>query len=282
MILQRKRFSIVTPSFNGAQWIGCCIRSVADQQLEHEHIIQDALSTDGTAECCRAFPQVRFISEKDDGMYDAINRGFRQAKGEFILHLNCDEQLLPGTLAKVATFFDRHPEAEMLFAYALVINPAGKLLCYRKTLLPSILHTQVSHLATLTGATFYRKCAIEKYGLYFDTSYRAVGDAELICRALRQKIKMLIFPEYTTAFTITGNNLSNNARAASERDRMAAQAPWIARKLRPAIKAAHRLHRLLGGVYSQGPIDYAIYTTDSGNQRRHFHEEKPDYHWKEK
>jgi len=276
------KFSVVTPVFNGMPWMEYCVRSVADQKpAVLEHIIQDGGSTDGTAECASKWESVQYIREHDNGMYDAINRGFRRAQGELVLHLNSDEQLLPGALDKAIRFFETHPEVEMAFAYALVLDTRGELLCYRKTLLPDLLHTQISHLCTLTCATFYRREAIERYGLYFDSSYRVLGDAELICRALKQGVKMAILPEYTSAFTITGKNLSNDERAIPERIRMAEQAPRLLRMLKPAVKMLHRVKRTLGGVYSQTPLDYEVYTPESPERRQHFHAEKPDFRWKE-
>ena len=263
-------------------WIDCCIRSAKDQEgVDLEHIIQDGGSTDGTAKLCQQFPSVHYVQKKDQGMYDAINRGFKRAQGDIFLQLNCDEQLLPGALSAASRFFDAHPEVEIAFAYVLILNPEGNLLCYRKTLLPTLLHTQVSHLATLTCATFYRREAVEKHQLYFDTAYRVLGDAELICRALTQKVRMAIFPKYTAAFTITGKNLSNDALAIPERKKMAKKAPWLLQKAKPLVKGWHRIARSLGGVYTQGPLDYSVYTPASLEKRISFHVEKPDFRWKE-
>jgi len=277
------KVSVVTPVFNGMPWVEFCVRSVADQgEAVLEHLIQDGGSKDETISRCNRLNQngiLRLISEKDEGMYDAINRGFRKAKGDLVLHLNCDEQLLPGALDKVIPFFESHPEIEMAFGYVLVVNPSGNLLCYRKTLLPTLWHTQVSHLATLTAATFYRKSTIEKYDLYFDTSYKVLGDADLICRALKQGVKMAILPEYTSAFTITGSNLSNDQRAVPERVRMAMQAPWPVRKLVKPLKIWHRITRMLGGVYTQSALDYRIYTPENPSSRKAFHVEKPNFRW---
>ena len=180
-----RKFTVVTPIFNGSPWLELCIRSVHDQEgIEVEHLIQDGGSTDGTVENYSQDARVHFVSEPDQGMYDAINRGFRRAQGDIILHLNGDEQLLPGTLKRVAHFFDQNPLVEMCFAYALVLDTRGELLCYRKTLLPGRIHTCLSHLCTLTCATFYRRSALEEFGLYFDPSFRVLGDAELICKHL--------------------------------------------------------------------------------------------------
>src|SRR5271155_3382250 len=103
------RFSVVTPSFRQSQWLKLCVASVADQGVEVEHIVQDACSDDGTLDWLLTDPRVKAFSEKDAGMYDAVNRGLRRASGQILSYLNCDEQYLPGALQAVGDYFERHP-----------------------------------------------------------------------------------------------------------------------------------------------------------------------------
>src|SRR5690349_18314195 len=96
------KFSIVTPSFRNSKCLKLCIASVADQQdVEREHIIQDSCSDDGTQDWLPQDHRVRAFIEKDGGMYDAINSGYRRATGDILAYLNCDEQYLPGALQAV-------------------------------------------------------------------------------------------------------------------------------------------------------------------------------------
>ena len=72
-------FSIVTPSFRNSKWLKLCIASVADQDgVTLEHIVQDAGSDDGTLDWLPQDQRVQVYVEKDNGMYDAVNRGFRR------------------------------------------------------------------------------------------------------------------------------------------------------------------------------------------------------------
>ena len=97
--------SIITPSFNQIEWLRLAVASVADQEgVEYEHIIQDG-GTDGIKEIVQSEfgnlgKRLQVFVEKDAGMYDAVNRGLRRASGEICAYLNCDEQYLPGTLAR--------------------------------------------------------------------------------------------------------------------------------------------------------------------------------------
>src|SRR5690349_21578927 len=116
--------------------------SVADQEgVSVEHVIQDG-GSDGihnafatTVETLgRKEYQPRLVVEKDNGMYDAINRGLKSAHGEICAYLNCDEQYLPGTLSQVVRFFASHPEIDVLFGDAVLVDAEGIPLSYRRTI----------------------------------------------------------------------------------------------------------------------------------------------------
>src|ERR1043166_6286656 len=75
-------FSIVTPSYRNSGWLKLCVASVADQGVQLEHIVQDAGSDDGTLDWLPHDPRVRAFVEKDQGMYDAVNRGLKRRSEE--------------------------------------------------------------------------------------------------------------------------------------------------------------------------------------------------------
>ena len=129
------RLSIITPSFRSSQWLRLCIASVADQDgAELEHIVQDSCSDDATREWLPKDSRVKAFIDKDQGMYDAVNRGFRRSTGQILAYLNCDEQYLPGALKAVHDYFAAHPGTDVLFADTVVVNTQGQYLCSRKSL----------------------------------------------------------------------------------------------------------------------------------------------------
>jgi glycosyltransferase involved in cell wall biosynthesis len=269
------RFSIITPSFRSGVWLPLCLASVADQAVDHEHIVQDAGSDDGTLDWLPQDRRVQLFVEKDQGMYDAINRGLRRARGEYLAYLNCDEQYLPGALAAVGEFLDRHPETDVLLADAIIVNPAGQYLCHRQALIPRRAHTWVSgNLSLLTCATFFRRRLLER-GLFFNPAYRDLGDAEWVLRLLAAKVRFACLPVVTTAFTDTGENMNLKPNAQRERAQLLASAPVWARWLRPLIIWHHRLRRLGAGHYFVRPFSYALYTRESPGQRVVFHVSQP-------
>ncbi len=97
--MKQKRISIVTPVYNGGKYLEKCITSIIDQNYEnYEHIIVDGGSTDNTLDIIRSYEgkyPMRYISEPDRGMYDAIKKGFLMATGEIFAWLNSDDTYMP-------------------------------------------------------------------------------------------------------------------------------------------------------------------------------------------
>ena len=274
------RFSVITPSYNPSPWLPLCIASVRDQGVEVEHIVQDAGSTDGTLDWLRQDIRVKLFVERDSGMYDAVNRGLRRAQGDILSYLNCDEQYLPGCLRAVEAFFQSHADVDVLFGDVVVVNANLEYLFHRKVQVPLKHHIWVSHLPALTCATFFRRTLLDRHGLFFDTRFRDVGDAEWVLRLLQHQIPMAVVRQFTSVFTMTGENMSTKPNAMRERRELAASAPALARRLKPVIVLHHRLRRLAGGIYSQSPFSYSIYTSESPDRRVSFDVTRPSFRWR--
>jgi glycosyltransferase involved in cell wall biosynthesis len=267
--------SIITPSFRNSAWLKLCIASVADQKVEVEHIVQDAGSDDGTLDWLLKDERVKAFVEKDRGMYDAINRGLRRATGQTVAYLNCDEQYLPGTLARVVDFFGKHPEVEVVFGDVIMVDAEGQYLRHRKMQTPLLYHTWTCHLSTLSCGTFFRRRVVSDENSLFKPELRDVGDGEWMVRMLRSGIRMAALGEFTSVFTLTGANMSVGPNAKRENRELFDTAPFLARKLKPLIILQHRARRLLGGMYLQKPFDYEIFTMKSPEKRKQFHVDKP-------
>jgi glycosyltransferase involved in cell wall biosynthesis len=276
------RFSIVTPSFRSGTWLRLCIPSVADQGADvlREHLVQDAGSDDGTLDWLPSDPRVRAVVEKDRGMYDAVNRGFRRAEGEFLAYLNCDEQYLPGALAAVAREFDARPEVDVLLADSLIVHPDGSYLCYRRSVTPTRLHTQLAGtLSFLTSSLFLRRRVISEHGLFFDDRYRDLGDTAWTLRLLASGLRVRTLRVFTSVFTETGENMSLKPNAIRERAELVSSVPAWARHGRSLIEAAYRLRKWRQGAYRCDPHAYAIYTRSSPAERQIFTVAHPTFRW---
>src|SRR5207249_1240306 len=202
------RFSIITPSFLGRRWLPLCIASVADQQgVEMEHIVQDSCSGDGTEELLRNYSSVKAYIEKDEGMYDAVNRGFRRATGEILAYLNCDEQYLPGTLKAVHDCFAEHPRVDAVLSDTVVTDPEGNYICHRYSLVPRK-HQLWVRFPVLTCSLFIRRAVVRDLGICFDTKWRDLGDFFWVQEMVRRGLRFAVLPRFTSVFTDTGQNMN--------------------------------------------------------------------------
>lgn len=273
------KFSIVTPSFRNSNWLKLCVASVADQHgVEWEHIVQDACSDDGTRDWLPRDPRVKAFIEKDGGMYDAVNRGYRRAQGDILAYLNCDEQYLPGALKTVHDFFEAHPQTEVALAGSIITDGGGKYLCHRHSLVPHPRHIWF-RFPVLTSSVFLRRKVIHERGIFFDTRWRDLGDFHWILALMKKKVPMAVCDSFTSAFADTGGNMNLKPNAIREKAATDAMIPAWVRVLKPFWIGHHRLRRLAAGHFSLMPMSYSIYTLQSPERRVTFDVYKPTAVW---
>src|SRR5438105_4503434 len=123
------RISVVTPSYNQGRFLEQCIKSVLDQGYPNlEYIIIDGGSTDESVAVIRKYQDrlASWVSERDAGQTDAINKGFRRATGEVVAWMNADDFYLPGAFARIAQAYQQSPQASFYFGNGLRVNEAGQ------------------------------------------------------------------------------------------------------------------------------------------------------------
>jgi len=273
------KFSIITPSFRNSSWLKLCIASVADQQgVELEHIVQDSCSDDGTQDWLPHDTRVKAFIEKDSGMYDAVNRGYRRAAGDLLAYLNCDEQYLPDALRVVHDFFEQHPQIEVALAGTIVTDGKGQYVCHRHSLTPrpqSIWY----RFPVLTSSLFIRRRIIHERGLFFDTRWRDLGDFHWMLALIKNRVPMQVLDHFTSIFADTGQNMNLKLNAIREKKETAAFTPRRVRMLKPVWIAHHRLRRLAAGHFWLKPTSYSIYTLQSPERRVLFEVPRPTAVW---
>jgi glycosyltransferase involved in cell wall biosynthesis len=277
----KPHFSIITPSFNMLSFLEMCAASIADQEeAAFEHIVVDGGSGDGTTRWLEQQPHIKSLSEKDSGMYDAINKGFARARGDILAYLNCDEQYLPGTLAFVKTYFEHNPAVDMIFGDMVLIRPDGALIAFRKGYPPRWFYILASFLYVPTCTMFFRRKIIDD-GFYFDLNFKANADADFVVRLLRSRYVLKHVKKYLAAFTMTGKNLSSETIAQKESAIMYNQSPGYIKKLRWLLNGLRFLEKWCSGAYFQKkPLEYSVYVKDNGTQRKHFSAANPSFKWK--
>jgi glycosyltransferase involved in cell wall biosynthesis len=273
------KFSIITPSFRNSEWLKLCIASVADQQgTEFEHIVQDSCSDDGTQDWLPRDSRVKAFIEKDGGMYDAVNRGYRRATGDVLAYLNCDEQYLPGALRAVAEFFEKNPRVEVALAGTIVTDGDGKYLCHRHSMLPQPQHLWY-RFPMLTSSIFIRRKVVHERGIFFDPRWRDLGDFHWVLALMKSKVPMKVCDTFTSAFADTGENMNLKPNARREKAETDAMTPRWVRLLKPVWVVHHRLRRIAAGHFSMKPTSYQIYTRQNPGQRVTIDVPKPTAIW---
>lgn len=179
------KISIVTPSYNQAQFIGATIDSVLSQNYENlEYRVIDGGSTDGTVEILKSYgKRLSWVSEKDEGQTDAINKGLRACSGEVMAYLNSDDIYLPGTLRRVGEYYAQ-THADWITGDCLTIDEFGNeskantlISLYKRFLMalysPTTLRIADSMLPQ--PSTFWSRRAWDKVG-EFNEKYHYVMD----------------------------------------------------------------------------------------------------------
>jgi putative colanic acid biosynthesis glycosyltransferase len=179
--------SIVTVAYNAAATIEATIQSVISQTYGPvEHIIVDGGSSDGTAEIIRRYEQYlgSWVSEEDNGIYDAMNKGVAAARGEWVLFLNCGDTLA-GRDVLAKTFSRELPGIDIIFGNTLETT-AGKRLRP-----PSHVDRGFFYFETLCHQSILaRRKLFNRIGT-FSPKYRIVADREWLLRAVDAQARFL-------------------------------------------------------------------------------------------
>ncbi|ABF39895.1 glycosyl transferase, family 2 [Candidatus Koribacter versatilis Ellin345] len=198
--------SIVTPSLNQGPFLRECLKSVAKQGISViEHIVMDGDSTDDSMETLKAFEAecrypLRWQSKRDRGQSDAINKGFKEAKGEIIGWLNADDRYRPGAFSAVLDAFRKHPETDVLYGDYTWIDADGETVQQRREIGFSpfvLLYHRVLYIQT-TAMFFHRRVLDAGYCL--DESLHYAMDFEFFVRLSASRHRFLHVPVFLGDF----------------------------------------------------------------------------------
>lgn len=212
--------SIITPSWNSADYIEQTILSVSGQTYPRiEHIVIDGGSTDGTLEIIKRYEDdiARWISEPDGGMYQAINKGMKAASGDIVAYLNSDDLYFPNTIEKVVELFRIHQDADLLYGDLDVIDQHGQHMYTQKYPSYDWLRFTSSKYAMIGQPAAFWKRSLWDKAEGFDENMKMAADFDFFVRAGRVG-KMQHVRDVLAAFRLHPGSLTSNHLALSNRE----------------------------------------------------------------
>ncbi len=194
--------SIVVPSYQQGQYIRFTLDSILSQDFRDlECVVMDGGSTDGTVDVLRSYddPRLTWVSEPDRGQSHAINKGLERATGEYLSYLNSDDLLRPGAVAAIVRFFERNPEADLVYGDMDHVNDAGDVF---RTVIGAtfdLAETLAGHNSVNQSGTFWRRGVMDRIGL-FDEELHFSMDLEYWVRAVIKGETIAYEPGVRSAF----------------------------------------------------------------------------------
>ena len=214
-MLLRPLVSIVTPSFNAAEFIEETIRSVLAQDYPRiEYLVMDGGSTDGTVEILERYRgRLQFVSSPDGGTADAVNRGFRKARGEILAWIGADDLYLPGAVSAAVAAFQEDPASVVVYGGGYWIDETGRTLGRYPTVAPYDPSMFRRECPICQPAAFMRRKAVEAVG-GLNESLQSAFDYDLWIRLSRR------YPFRAIPRHLAGSRMHSRNKSLGQKQRM--------------------------------------------------------------
>ncbi len=241
--------AIVTPSFNQSRFIRRTIQSVLDQAYPAlRYVVVDGGSTDGTPDTLRDLSReydLRWISEKDRGQSDAINKGFGMVDGDIMAWLNSDDILLPRTLLFVGSYFATHPDVDAIYGHRILINEDDREI--GRWITPPYDREALKFFDFVPQETlFWRRRIWEKVGASLNVDFHFALDWDLLQRFQDAGASIVRVPTFLGCFRVHQDQKTSAKAADLGRKEMG----W----LRPNMDADPKLRQRMARIYSSEQI----------------------------
>ena len=256
------KITIITPVFNNVQTIEKTIKSVLSQKTNDvEYIVVDGKSTDGTLDVISRYADMIdiVISEKDKGIPDAYNKGIVRAGGELIGIVAADDQLIAGTIDIIKGTYDG--TSDVFSGHVIEYDGHRYIKRYSMRNLGLLKQrTSIEH-----PATFIRKSAYMKYGLY-SLDYKCAIDRELLLRFYISGASFQIVDEFLSFMMGGGISTDDPTKYAFPEDRLVSIKYGMSRKRAEGIfknacyryKIQKRTKQILSSIRLMGLLDFCM------------------------
>ncbi|MFI5159394.1 MAG: glycosyltransferase family 2 protein [Sphingobacteriales bacterium] len=216
MTARKPTLSVITVVYNNVRDIERTLLSVTNQTYKAvEYIVIDGGSTDGTTDIIKRYDRkiAKLVIDKDDGIYDAMNKGLALATGDYVLFMNsADEFYAPDTVEKV---FGSAPNADIYYGETEMLNDNGESLGQRRHKAP----------AQLTWRSFRYGMSVSHQAIYirrsltepFDRRYQLSADIDWIIRAVKNAKKIVNVNRYVARYQVGGMSKSKHRQSLLER-----------------------------------------------------------------
>ena len=240
------KISIVTPSYNQAQFLERTIISVLNQNYPNlEYIIIDGGSTDGSVDIIREYEKylAYWVSEPDEGQSHALNKGFAISTGDILAWLNSDDMYLPGAFFAAADTSRKHPDAALVYGDYIKVDADDR--CFALKRQPSFdyhacLH---SYIIVIQPASFFSRQAFFEVG-GIEPSFNYAMDYDLIIR-LAQYGNCIHFSKYLAAFRYHSTSKTVAERSKFPQENRKIRLKYLGRKPLPGeLSILHWYHTL--------------------------------------
>lgn len=250
--------SILTPSYNYGRFIDDAIASVTAQGGDIEHVIVDGASNDDTVQRLKQIsdPRVRWSSEPDAGMSDALNKALSRSSGEWIGLVNADEFLLPRAIESVLALAARYPEADVIYGDAVFVNAVGefdRLFC----LYPVSRNVVRWYGCTLLSCSvFIRRAALGSRG--WDVELVRNNDWDMWLQLIANGSRFRHLPQSLSAYRVHESRLTEGHMplVSDEPQRVRRRYgiptnPTVVPPLHAIGRVDHAIHKLIHGCYAK-------------------------------
>jgi glycosyltransferase involved in cell wall biosynthesis len=219
-MLELPLVSIVTPSYNQAQFLEQTILSVLAQDYTNlEYIIIDGGSTDGSVDIIRKYETrlAYWVSESDEGQVDGLNKGFARAGGDLLVWLNSDDiYVYPGTVSRVVSLFQQYPQVDAVSGGGVILDADGHWVRQTEVVPARTSYQRLLYRnAILQPATFFKRAVLD--ALPLDESLHFAFDWDFFIRLARD-FNLLVVHEVWAGYRMWGQNKTAIGSAARSRE----------------------------------------------------------------